>query len=167
MGLPAHSMAPYPPAVTRGSPPRPAAIDVAIVEDVRQIRDGLAAFIAEDRGFRCVGRYGSVEEALRHGATPPPRIVLVDLGGPGTPGVRVIGLFRDLRPPDTIEHDLTPHEVRLLRLLVDGHNYKTASRVLKVSVNTISFHMRSIYNKLHVHSKAEAVSKALRQRIVQ
>jgi DNA-binding NarL/FixJ family response regulator len=91
------------------------------------------------------------------------------MGMPGlsiaVPGYQSVG-FRDPRPPDTVEHDLTPHEVRLLGLLVDGHNYKTASRVLNVSVNTISFHIRSIYHKLHVHSKAEAVSRALRQGIV-
>jgi DNA-binding NarL/FixJ family response regulator len=66
----------------------------------------------------------------------------------------------DVNPP------LTSHEVRVLRLLVDGHSYRSAGERLRVSVNTISFHMRRIYEKLDVHSKAEAVSKALRQRIV-
>ena len=56
--------------------------------------------------------------------------------------------------------------MRLLKLLVDGHNYKTAAKELRVSVNTISFHMRRIYDKLQVHSKSEAVSKALRHRLV-
>lgn len=79
---------------------------------------------------------------------------------------RVIRLFRDLRAPKTPDHDLTPHEVRLLGLLVEGYNYKTAAVELKVSVNTIAFHMRNIYQKLHVHSKSEAVSRALRHHIV-
>jgi DNA-binding CsgD family transcriptional regulator len=57
--------------------------------------------------------------------------------------------------------------MRLLKLLVEGHNYQTAAAELKVSVNTVRFHMRSVYSKLEVHSKAEAVSKALRARIVQ
>jgi DNA-binding CsgD family transcriptional regulator len=56
--------------------------------------------------------------------------------------------------------------MRLVKLLVEGHNYQTAAVELGVSVNTIRFHMRSIYSKLHVHSKAEAVSKALRDRIL-
>jgi DNA-binding NarL/FixJ family response regulator len=91
-----------------------------------------------------------------------------DGGSPMSPQVarRVIGLFRDLRSPRPPDHDLTPHEVRVLRLLVEGHNYRTAAGELKVSVNTVAFHMRSIYQKLHVHSKSEAVSKALRDRIV-
>ena len=79
---------------------------------------------------------------------------------------KVIFLFREFRPPDTAEHQLTPHETKLLRMLVEGHNYKTAAAELGVSVNTISFHMRHIYEKLQVHSKSEAVSKALRQRLV-
>jgi DNA-binding CsgD family transcriptional regulator len=51
-------------------------------------------------------------------------------------------------------------------MLVEGHNYKTAAAELGVSVNTIAFHMRRIYEKLQVHSKSEAVSKALRQRLI-
>ena len=129
---------------------------------------------------------------------------------------RVIALFLQNRPAPHKEHDLTPHEVRVVKLLgvlnriggmaldlacgaalsgrgpafervpparwlavqggspirlstqllVDGHNYKTAAVELNVSVNTISFHMRRIYDKLHVHTKSEAVAKALRAQIV-
>ena len=79
---------------------------------------------------------------------------------------RVIALFREVRPPDRADHDLTPHETRLLKLLIEGHNYKTAAEQLGVSFHAISFHMRSIYAKLQVHSKSEAVAKALRNRLV-
>ena len=79
---------------------------------------------------------------------------------------RVITLFRDIRPPERADYELTPHETRLLKLLVEGHNYKTAALELNVSVNTVSFHMRRIYEKLQVHSKSEAVAKALRDRLV-
>ena len=51
-------------------------------------------------------------------------------------------------PAEKADYQLTPHEMRLLKLLVDGHNYKTAAKELGVSVNTISFHMRRIYDKL-------------------
>ena len=53
-----------------------------------------------------------------------------------------------------------------IRLLVQGHNFKTAAEEEGVSVNTIAWHMRRIYEKLQVHSKSEAVAKALRNRIV-
>jgi DNA-binding NarL/FixJ family response regulator len=55
---------------------------------------------------------------------------------------------------------------RLLKLFVEGHNYKTAAAELRVSVNTVNFHVRSIYDKLQVHSRSEAVAKALRNRLV-
>jgi DNA-binding NarL/FixJ family response regulator len=105
--------------------------------------------------------------------TPPVRLLeslreAVEGGSPISPEVarRVITLFRDVRPPGKADYDLTPHETRLLKMLVEGHNYKTAALELNVSINTISFHMRHIYEKLQVHSKSEAVSKALRDRLV-
>ena len=78
---------------------------------------------------------------------------------------RVITLFREIRPPERSEYELTPHELRLLKLLVEGHNYTTASEELGVSYNTVKFHMRHIYEKLQVHSKSEAVAKAMRERL--
>jgi len=79
---------------------------------------------------------------------------------------RVIALFREIRPPDGADYRLTPHEVRILRMMVEGHNHKTAAAEMDVSVNTIRFHLRSIYEKLQVHSKSEAVAKALRNRLI-
>jgi DNA-binding NarL/FixJ family response regulator len=105
--------------------------------------------------------------------TAPARLLesikeVVDGGAPMSPEVarRVIDLFRDIRPPTHADYHLTPHETRLLKLLVDGYNYKSAAEELHVSVNTISFHMRRVYEKLQVHSKSEAVAKALRQRLI-
>ena len=105
--------------------------------------------------------------------TPPARLLdslkeVVAGGAPMSPEVarRVIALFREIRPPDRAEYHLTPHETRLLKLFVEGHNYKTAAAELRVSVNTVNFHVRSIYDKLQVHSRSEAVVKALRNRLV-
>ncbi len=64
------------------------------------------------------------------------------------------------------EYRLTPHELRLLKLATEGHSYKTAAAEVGSAVNTIAFHMKSIYRKLRVHSKTEAVAKALRDRLV-
>ncbi|MEZ5425972.1 MAG: response regulator transcription factor [Pyrinomonadaceae bacterium] len=97
----------------------------------------------------------SLKEVLNGGAPMSPEIAR-----------RVMELFRQSPPPKQVDYDLTPHELRLLKMLVDGHNYKTAASELGLSVNTISFHMRHIYEKLQVHSKSEAVAKALKNRIV-
>ncbi len=208
-------------------------IKVAIIEDERQIREGLSVLIDGTEGYCCLGSYRSMEEALPRIASNPPDAILVDIGLPGMSGIegirllrdrhpevqvlmltvyddderifeamcagasgyllkktpparlleslrevvnggapmspevarRVIALFRDVRPSDQADYHLTPHEVRLLKMLVEGHNYKTAAAELNVSVNTVSFHMKHIYEKLQVHSKSEAVSKALRNRL--
>jgi DNA-binding NarL/FixJ family response regulator len=89
-------------------------------------------------------------------------------GAPMTPEVaqKVIKLFRDFRPREKPDEELTPHELRLLEMLVEGHNYKTAAAELGVTTHTISFHLQRIYEKLHVHSKTEAVAKALRNRLI-
>jgi DNA-binding NarL/FixJ family response regulator len=75
---------------------------------------------------------------------------------------RVVEQFRKAAPPPQADYALTPHETRILKLLVEGENYKTAARKLGVSVNTVSYHVRGIYEKLHVHSRSDAVAKALR-----
>ena len=105
--------------------------------------------------------------------TPPARLIeslreAVHGGAPMSPEVarRVIALFREIRPPERADYQLTPHETRLLKLFVEGHNYKTAAAELGVSVNTVNFHVRSIYEKLQVHSRSEAVAKALLNRLV-
>ena len=89
-------------------------------------------------------------------------------GAPMSPEVarRVINLFQKFQPPKKADHDLTPHEQRILKMLVAGHNYKSTAKELNVSVNTVSFHVKKIYDKLQVHSKSEAVSKAFREGIV-
>ena len=79
---------------------------------------------------------------------------------------RTLTLFREIRPPERVDYELTPHELRLLTLLTEGHSYKSAAAALGVTTKTISFHLQRIYEKLQVHSKSEAVSKALRNRLV-
>jgi DNA-binding NarL/FixJ family response regulator len=75
---------------------------------------------------------------------------------------KVVTLFRDFRPPAQVDYELTPHEERILKMLVDGHTKKTAAAEIGVTTNTISFHLKRVYEKLQVHSKSEAVAKALR-----
>jgi DNA-binding NarL/FixJ family response regulator len=209
-------------------------ICVAIVEDDRSTREGLGLLINGSPGYRCVGTYGSVEEALRRIGTQQPDVLLLDIhlpGLPGSEGVRlfrekypsiqvlmltiyaeqewvfesicngacgyllkktppaklleaireaydggspmspeiarkVVTLFQKTGPPERIDQQLTPQEVRLLQCLSQGFSYQAAGSDLRISINTIRNYVRSIYEKLHVHSKSEAVSKALRSRII-
>jgi DNA-binding NarL/FixJ family response regulator len=130
---------------------------LTVYDDDRRILDAI-----------CAGACGYLLKS-----TPPARLLesiqeVVSGGAPMSPEVarRVIRLFREVRPPAHADYGLTPHELRLLNLLVEGNNFKTAAVEVGVSPSTIAWHMRHIYDKLHVHSKSEAVAKALRDRIV-
>lgn len=129
----------------------------------------LTVFEDDERLFRalCAGATGYLLKK-----TPPTRL-LESLGealhgAPMSPEValRVLKLFREIRPPEQDDYDLTAHELKLLKLLVEGHNYKSAAAELGVAFSTVNFHMQNIYGKLQVHSKSEAVAKALRHRLV-
>ena len=89
-------------------------------------------------------------------------------GAPMSPEIarKVVTLFQKTGPPEKLEAELTPQEVRLLALLSQGYSYQGIADRLRISINTVRDYIRSIYNKLHVHSKSEAVSKALRNRII-
>jgi DNA-binding NarL/FixJ family response regulator len=209
-------------------------IEVAIIEDERDIRECLTFLIDGTDGYACTGSYRTMEEALDKVGHHLPDLVLSDIGLPGMSGIegirilkerhpdllilmltvyddderifdamcagasgyllkktppaklleslkeavgggapmspevarRVITLFREIRPPDRADYQLTPHETRLLKLFVEGHIYKTAAVELGVSVNTVNFHVRNIYEKLQVHTRSEAVAKALVNRLV-
>lgn len=213
----------------------PAVVKACIIEDRREIREGLAMLIDATDGFRCTGRFRSMEEALAGIGSDLPDVALVDIGLPGMSGIegirilgerhptlqmlmltvyddddrifdalcagatgyllkktpparileslreaamggspmspevarRVVTLFRKVRPTTGSDNDLTPHETRILGLLVQGHNYKTAAVELGVSYNTVAFHVKHIYQKLQVHSKSEAVARALKSGLVE
>ena len=122
-----------------------------------------------------------VFEALRRGAdgyllkkTPPEKIIEAvrqarDGGAPLSPEVarRMVEHFQSLPATPRAESPLTPQETALLRRLAEGHSYKAAADALAISINTVRDHVRSIYEKLHVHSKSEAVGKALRAKLIE
>jgi DNA-binding NarL/FixJ family response regulator len=78
----------------------------------------------------------------------------------------VIRLLSGFLSAEETEYALTPHEARLLGLLVEGHNYGSAAKILNVSYNTVKFHMRRVFQKLEVNSKSAAVAKAMRHRLI-
>ena len=64
------------------------------------------------------------------------------------------------------EYNLTTKETEVLRLLADGLSYKMIADKLNISYDTAHTHIKSIYRKLHVSSMGEAISKAIRRRII-
>lgn len=105
--------------------------------------------------------------------TPPARLLHAirearDSGAPMSPEIahKVVRLFRDFKPKAQVQADLTRLELKLLSLLAEGFSYQSAADEMKVSINTVRNYIRSIYDKLHVHSKSEAVSKALKAGLI-
>jgi DNA-binding NarL/FixJ family response regulator len=84
-------------------------------------------------------------------------------GSPMTPQIarRIVQRFRKSGPVPTNMENLTPREMEVLKQLALGNQYKEISDNLDISVDGIRFHIRGIYNKLHVHSRTEAVLKYL------
>jgi DNA-binding CsgD family transcriptional regulator len=80
--------------------------------------------------------------------------------------IRVVDLFRKTHTFGPLSAGLSPQEMRLLKLLASGHQNKTAAAALGISIHTVSFHLRSVYEKLHVHTRAEAVARALRDKLI-
>lgn len=62
--------------------------------------------------------------------------------------------------------NLTARETTILELLVNGYSYKMIAAEVFISIDTVRFHIKKIYEKLHVHSATEAVSKAIKNRLV-
>lgn len=209
-------------------------VRVVVIEDQRELRNGLQTLLNLTPNFHCEKSFGSMEEALRNNETGTADLILTDIGLPQMNGIegtrilrekfpelpiivltvhgeddkifqalcagangyllkntppgkiiealtevlsggapmspsvarRVVYLFRTFSPPEEADYRLTKQETRILKMLVEGHHYKTAANELGISINTISFHLKNIYNKLQVHSKTEAVAKALREKLV-
>ena len=90
-------------------------------------------------------------------------------GSPITPGIarRVLELFKDrLQPVASKDYNLSIQEKKVLQLLVAGKSYKMIAAELFVATDTVKTHVSNVYAKLHVHSGTEAVSLALRDKIV-
>ncbi len=91
-------------------------------------------------------------------------------GSPITPGIarRMLELFKNIAQPApaTNQYQLTNQEKKVLQLLVEGKSYKMIAAELFISTDTVKSHIRNIYSKLHVNSGTEAVSKAIRDKIV-
>jgi len=92
----------------------------------------------------------------------------IDGGSPmsGSIASKVLSLFKQYIPQKNNEYDLTKREIEILHLLVDGFNNQKIARTLCISYDTVRNHIRHIYKKLQVHSKSQAVVKALRENLV-
>jgi len=123
-----------------------------------------------------------VFEALCAGAcgylvkkTPPARLLeaISEAAAGGSPmsshiARKVVNLLRETSPGKSRAEEalLTRREREILNGLAEGGTYQTLARDSNISTDTVRFHIRNIYRKLHAHSQSEAVAKALRKGII-
>jgi DNA-binding NarL/FixJ family response regulator len=78
---------------------------------------------------------------------------------------KMLGFFANknivLVAPGNTDYQLSDREKELLKLMVEGHDYKTIAGKAFISYETVRTHVKHIYSKLHVASRSEAVMKAI------
>jgi DNA-binding NarL/FixJ family response regulator len=89
-------------------------------------------------------------------------------GAPMTPSIatRVLRMFQMQMQQKPVDATLTERERAVLEALVAGKSYKIIAADLSISYTTVRFHMKNIYEKLHVQSMTEAVAKAIQNKLV-
>lgn len=128
---------------------------LTVYEDDKKIFDAL-----------CMGASGYLLKR-----TPPDRIVdaIRDIHRGGTsmsPEVarRVVTKFRNSAPGSDVSARLSPRERDVLDGLIDGLSYKMIAHRLSLSIDTVRSHIKHIYDKLHINSKAKAIAIALKHK---
>ncbi|MDX1684029.1 MAG: response regulator transcription factor [Saprospiraceae bacterium] len=204
---------------------------VAIVEDKRDIREGLKNLLDTSDGYECTETYSNAESALASIGQNLPDVVLMDIELPGISGIDCVRLLsseyenlefimltvysdeerifsalkagacgyleKNVFPTALLNaiqeakeggapmtpkiarkvissfkvvpkngYDLSPREREVLGHLCEGANYRQIASKLFISKNTVRFHLKNIYKKLHVNSKYEAVIKANKEGIL-
>jgi DNA-binding NarL/FixJ family response regulator len=159
-----------------GSPPDVLLADIGLpgmsgIEGVRRIHEWMPELpilmltVHEDSdsvfSAVCAGACGYLLKE-----TPPARLLesireLYEGGAPMSPGIarKVVLMFQKAAPPK--EDMLSLRQLEILRMLAEGHSYKACAAALDVGLDTVRSHVRKIYERLHVHSRSEAVWKAL------
>jgi DNA-binding NarL/FixJ family response regulator len=149
------------------------------IEAVKKVKDKFlevkilmeTIFEDDDKIFRsiCNGAQGYI---LKN--TPPEEILnsikeICEGGAPMSPVIasKVLTLFRyNLSNENNDSFNLSVREKEILKCLVDGMSYKLIADACYISADTVNGHIKNIYKKLQVHSKGEAVAKAIRGKIV-
>jgi DNA-binding NarL/FixJ family response regulator len=96
--------------------------------------------------------FDSVEEVLSGGAPMSPSIARM--------------VIASMQKVTDNPYQLTPREKEILSLLSQGNSYKIIAAQSEISLDTVRTHIKKIYEKLHVHSQTEAVSKAINEKLV-
>ncbi len=135
--------------------PRLEIIMITIHDDPNRIFEalcqGATGYLLKNTPFLDIKK--SIEEIHRGGSPMSPQIAR-----------KVIHHFQNIRPAKS-ESPLSPKEKEIVTGLVDGLSYKMIADRLEITIETVRTHIKNIYQKLQVHSKAEVITKSLRGEI--
>ncbi len=143
------------------------------VKEIRSASEILILTVREDDGsiFKalCAGACGYLVKD-----TPPAELVgaITEAHQGGSPmssriARRVVTLFKDkFEPPRKSDIRITEREHEVLSNLAQGNSYSAIADTMCVAADTVRFHIRNIYRKLHVHSQTAAVAKAIREDLI-
>jgi DNA-binding NarL/FixJ family response regulator len=116
----------------------------------------------------CAGASGYILKRYASDEIPAAIRNVMSGGAPMTGSVarKVLLMVPTARNTDEEKTDLSARETQILQLLVQGYSYKMIAAATGISIDTVRFHIKKIYDKLHVHSATEAVSKAIKDKLV-
>ncbi|MEM7485872.1 MAG: response regulator transcription factor [Bacteroidota bacterium] len=98
----------------------------------------------------------SIKDVLEGGSPMSPAIARLIIDSIKQKGV----------PKSTLDYNLTSREIDVLVSLAKGNSYKMVADDLTISIDTVRTHIKHVYEKLHVQSQGEAISKALREGLI-
>ena len=87
-------------------------------------------------------------------------------GAPMSPSIARMVINNMQQPAPKGDYQLTSREKEILQLLSQGNSFKLIATELSISIDTVRTHIKHIYDKLHVRSQIEAVSKAINEKLV-
>lgn len=148
------------------------------VEAVRRIRKAndklpvimLTVFEDNENIFNaiCAGASGYILKRYATEEIPAAIRMVLTGGAPMTGSVarKVLQMVPQAKSTEQEKSNLSQKESAILQFLVNGYSYKMIAAELKISIDTVRFHIKKIYDKLHVHSATEAVSKAIKDKLI-
>lgn len=148
---------------------------VAAVKKIRNVNEQLpiimlTVFDDNENIFNaiCAGASGYILKRYATEEIPNAIRNVLTGGAPMTGSVarKVLQMVPQAKNSEAEKNDLSKRETEILQFLVNGYSYKMIAGELNVSIDTVRFHIKKIYDKLHVHSATEAVSKALRDKLI-
>jgi DNA-binding NarL/FixJ family response regulator len=116
----------------------------------------------------CAGASGYILKRYATEEIPSAIRMVLTGGAPMTGSVarKVLMMVPQAKTSDQEKSNLSEKETAILQFLVNGYSYKMIAAELKISIDTVRFHIKKIYDKLHVHSATEAVSKAIKDKLI-